>query len=122
MLAEDEDALICDFAETYHIYDIWGLEITYLATLAAGLRADSRIMKKMSGEKEFSTAQILAMIADNTRISCWLQSTDGANGKNYPPSILEMITKETEQADQGFDSPEDYEETRRRILRRAGYG
>ena len=41
MIATDEDALICDFAETYHIYDYRSLDVEYAATLAYGLRDDS---------------------------------------------------------------------------------
>ena len=46
MMALDEDALICDFAETYHIYNIYGMPVQYIATLAIGLRDDSRIKSK----------------------------------------------------------------------------
>ena len=37
MLALDEDAFICDMAQTYHVYDIRSLPLPYLATLASGL-------------------------------------------------------------------------------------
>lgn len=49
MMATDEDALICDFAETYHIYDYRQLKPSYAATLAAGLREDSRIRTILGG-------------------------------------------------------------------------
>ena len=42
MVASDEDALICDFAETYHILDYKALPLKLRATLASGLRDSSR--------------------------------------------------------------------------------
>ena len=37
MINLDEGALICDFAETYHIYNYREFEPFYVATLANGL-------------------------------------------------------------------------------------
>lgn len=44
MMNISEDALICDLAETYHIYDMRSLPLRTVATLSAGLREDSRIV------------------------------------------------------------------------------
>ena len=52
MIETDESALICDFAETYHIYDYRALPVSYAATLAYGLRSDSRIRLKLGEVKE----------------------------------------------------------------------
>ena len=52
MIETDEPALICDFAETYHIYDYRALPVSYAATLAYGLRGDSRIRLKLGEVKE----------------------------------------------------------------------
>lgn len=52
MIETDESALICDFAETYHIYDYRALPVSYAATLAYGLRNDSRIRLKLGEVKE----------------------------------------------------------------------
>lgn len=62
MIRDDEDALICDFAETYQIYDYRSLPLRLVATLAAGLRENSRI--KSAGAKASVTNTLLAMIAD----------------------------------------------------------
>lgn len=43
MINTDEDALICDFAETYHIYDYRSLPLHMAGIFACGLRPDSRI-------------------------------------------------------------------------------
>ena len=49
MIGLDEDALICDLAETYHIYKFDDFDAGYIATLAAGLRDNARIVKKITG-------------------------------------------------------------------------
>lgn len=65
MIHDDEDALICDFAETYQIYDYRSLPLRLASTLAAGLRDDSRIAKKTTEAKASTTNTILAIIADH---------------------------------------------------------
>ena len=65
MICLDENALICDLAETYGIYDYGSLPIDTVATLAVGLRDDSRIMMKMRGSKIPADASfLLATIVD----------------------------------------------------------
>ena len=54
MLKKDEEALICDFAETYHIYDYKRLPLTTVAALAVGLRENSRLKMAMN-EAETTT-------------------------------------------------------------------
>lgn len=49
MLSTDRDALMCDMAETYHVYDMRALPVKTVATLACGLREDARIKLKMAG-------------------------------------------------------------------------
>ncbi len=41
MISRDEDALICDLAETYQIYNYKSLPARLVATLSVGLRDDS---------------------------------------------------------------------------------
>lgn len=64
MLAADRTALICDLAETYHVYDYRALPVTTLAALACGLRGDSRIAMKMAGRAEIPMSLIAAAAAD----------------------------------------------------------
>ena len=66
MIALDEDALVCDFAETYGIYDVWEYPVDYIATLAVGLRDNSRIKLKAAGLKVDMKTLLIARIADNT--------------------------------------------------------
>ena len=49
LIASDEDALICDFAQYYHVLDWHALPLRLAATLAAGLPETSRSLRKAAG-------------------------------------------------------------------------
>ena len=49
MLSNYPDELTCDMAETYGVFDIYRIPVRTLATLAVGLRDDSRVMMAKSG-------------------------------------------------------------------------
>ena len=118
MLATDEDAVICDLAETYHIYDYRALPVRTLATLCAGLRPDARIKMKMAGMRHPLNTYLLAGILDRLSMLVWAQSKD-ARPSNKPKSILEMLMRppgKEESKTIAFDSPEDFEAARRKIL------
>lgn len=68
MIDLDEDALICDLAETYHIYDYRSLPLQLVATLSAGLRDDSRIKLKAAGVPVSQDTLLLASIADRVEM------------------------------------------------------
>lgn len=91
MISLDEDALTCDFAETYHIYDIQALPLRKVAVLACGLRDNSRIKMKMSDMKIDYEEMLLATIADRLSILIWQNTPDGSKGVNMPKSILNNI-------------------------------
>lgn len=100
MIALDEDALICDFAETYHIYDYQELPVTYAATLAVGLRENSRIKMRMTDRNAPIETIILAGIID--RLSVLLAGEQARLiSKNF-------VNVEQEQP-YGFDSGEEFE-------------
>lgn len=117
MIALDEDALVCDFAETYRIYDFRALPARLAATYAAGLRHDARIMEKVNGIHVPIDTLLLATIADGVHVRVWQQSKAAADGAAAPESIVKSLlgTKE-EKEYHGFDSPEDYWEWRKSIL------
>ena len=114
-MAVDEDALVCDFAETYHIYDYRALPLKYAATLASGLGAESRIMKRISGENIDLRTALIAALVDNTNVLIWAKTKDAEKGRNYPTSILQKLTG-IKNEPHGFASAEDFEAARRRIL------
>ena len=120
MIAIDEDALICDFAETYQIYDYRALPIGLAAVLASGMGDDSRVKKKISKNKADTNTMLLAVIADRLGTIAWMLSEDGRKGDNKPESIYRAIAG-TEADEEGgkalfFNSPEEFERERKRIL------
>lgn len=87
----DEDALLCDLAETYHIYTIEGLSCSYLATLVVGLKDNSRIKMKMSGMKIPVETFLMASMVDHLAFLSWTKTKDAEKGKNRPQSILSVL-------------------------------
>ena len=117
MIAMDEDALICDLAETYQIFDYRSLPVKLVATLSSGLRDDSRIRMKMRGEKIRLTDTLLACLYDAYQNYLWARYGEG----EAPESIYKILVegscrKENPNGVRSFDSPEAYEETRRKII------
>ena len=94
MMNIDKNALLCDLAETYHIYDYRSLPLHMVGIFACGLREDSRIMMKVMGVKVNTIQTLLTLIADNTRLIAWLQSSDGEKGINRPKPLLAMMSEE----------------------------
>lgn len=110
MLSADEDALICDLAETYGIFDYRALPARTLATLAVGLREDSRIKMHIIGAKIPRKDLLLAAIVDRLSLLVWFNTEDGRNGVNRPPSVLGSIFG-NESADnvEAFETADAYE-------------
>lgn len=52
MIHADEDALICDLAETYHVLEYRRLPLMTVAALASGLRAGARIYESLRKQEE----------------------------------------------------------------------
>jgi len=105
MIEKDEDSLICDFAETYHIYDYRSLPAKLAATLAAGLRDTSRIAMNTTEAKASTTNTILAIIADH------LSAIRGGLFGEKLPSVFDAIYQiEHEDANkvESFDSGDDF--------------
>lgn len=121
MLAADRDALVCDLAEAYHVLDMTALPVPLLATLAAGLRGDSRIKMKMAGETATTGELLQAAMLDRLTTLCWMQTRDGAHGRRRPPSVVDVISgkdkpKQTNTRPVAFATPADFERARARIL------
>lgn len=118
MIAADEDALICDFAETYHIYDYQALPPETAGALAAGMRRDTRIMQSLSGETLTLQEILMAATLDATNMSLWTKTKGAEHGMNRPKSILEKLTEQQQKKDSevvGFDTPEEFLKAYREI-------
>src|SRR5690625_7167767 len=92
MIEIDENALICDLAETYQIYDYRQLPPLRVAVFSYGLRSDSRIKMKLSGQSVSIDTLLLAGISDRLSTLVWFQTEDGQKGKNRPIPIIELLT------------------------------
>lgn len=114
MLRTDEDALLCDFAETYHIYDLGSLPVKTVAALAFGLRDDSRIKMIMAGLKVPVNQMLLAHIADSANYIKWTKTEAAVKNPNKPPDRLLNVIMGVPQAGSekqcmSFKTPADFE-------------
>lgn len=110
MIATDENALLCDLAETYGIFDFNALSVETLAALSFGLRENSRIKRKMSGALEVDEMELLAVIADNLTVI-----RSALLGQELPKTaLMSMYIRESEkqqaQPIYRFKSSEEFKE------------
>lgn len=117
MIKTDESALICDLAETYHVFDYRSLPVKLVATFSAGLRENSRIKMKMAGMKyEFKTL-LLASILDGINIGNWMRSDK--NRSDRPESMVNRllgISQEDRDERELFLSAEEFEQKRMKLI------
>lgn len=99
---------MCDFAETYHIYDIYSYPVDYIAILAYGLRDSSRIKMELSGMKVDTNILLLARIADNTALNVYAKTKDAQHGRNKPKSIVESLLEDRTKKPKEFNSGEEF--------------
>lgn len=118
MISANRDALLCDFAETYGIYDFKALPVSTLATLAAGLGDDSRIKMYMSGIKISRVETLLAAAVDRLSMLWWTKTEDARNNANRPKSMLSILIGEPEKQEsnvEAFESGDEFEAAWKRI-------
>lgn len=109
--------MICDFAETYGIIDIFGLSPSLVMTLFFGLRNDSRAKMKLAGQKITLEQRLLAMIADGINWLVWSKTKDASKGRNKPNSILSVLLESDNEKDiETFNTFEDFEKMRQQII------
>lgn len=117
MLSLDRTAVVCDLAETYGVFDMQRYPARVIATLACGLKADSRIKTKMVGVKISPPNSLLyALIVDELRSLRWGFMGDK---KHMPTFVTEIMANGLpEKGTQGFDTAEEFERKRREIIER----
>lgn len=103
MIATDEDALMADFLETYHVADWRAFPVKQAAALAFHLSPESRIKRKMSGRTQSMDTLLLAVIADRIGTLMWMLSEDGAKKRNRPESIYAVLSGENKKKEAGDD-------------------
>lgn len=117
MLEEDEEAVICDMAQTYGVMDIYALPLCLFATLACGLPDDSRIKRKLSGSRVGYRDIVLAKISDTLGGLLYTVQAGFGGKPEEPGSLVELlIGKEKDKKTVAFMSYEDFEKERRAIM------
>lgn len=123
MILEDEEALICDLAETYNIYDYKQLPPTRVAVFAFGLKDTSRIKMKLSGQKVPLETLLLAGIVDRLSFLVWAKTADGQKGINRPTMVTDtLLNKEADTDVIVFSTSKDFEETRNKLIKKIQAG
>jgi hypothetical protein len=90
-MVTDEDALLCDLAETYGIYDIESLPVTKIATFSCGLKGDSRIMQALTDKRSDINTMLLASIVDRLSFLAWTKTKDAQSNRNRPESLVNKL-------------------------------
>ena len=104
------DELTCDMAETYGIFDIKRVPVRLLATLAVGLRDDSRVKQAKNTTVDDKT-MMLAYIVDMLR---GVEFNDPNSMRRY----YLMPKEEREQSEhEVFDNPESFRERWKEVTR-----
>lgn len=124
MIKLDEDALICDLAEVYHIFDYKQLPAYRVAVFSLGLSDSSRIKLKLTDRTVDFETMLLAGIFDKVSMLFWSKTKDAEKNKNRPTSVVEMLNgrQESQTKVVSFESGKDFEANRQRILDRAKGG
>lgn len=113
----DEDALLCDFAEVYHLFNYRALPPKYAAALFVGLDEESRIKRKLSGCPVSTQTALLAIIADRLGLLVWQSTEDGHRGTNKPNSIFDAIMRGNEESELcGYETGTDFDAAREKVL------
>lgn len=118
MISLDQDALQCDLAETYHIYDYKRLSPLKVAIFSIGLRNESRIKLKMSNMNYTFDQFLLAGILDRLSLLVWSKTKDAEKGRNRPSSLFDQMAGNNEEDNLvTFESAEEFERKRRSLMK-----
>ena len=118
MISADEDALICDFAEVYRVYDYRSLPLKTAAAFFMGLKQDSRCKMYITGQKYTFSQMLAVMIYDKLAWLQWAKTRDGAAGRNMPQSLAQKLFSDNDSGNdvEGFYTAEEFEKERRKLL------
>lgn len=107
-MTECEEELICDLAETYGIYDWKQMPQTYISILTAGLRDESRVKMKLSGQRLTTDQGFLVVLIDQLNWVLW-QRSGKKSGK--PKSLYKQLTEPQKPKEDlaKFSSEEDFD-------------
>lgn len=118
MLKFDKDALLCDLAETYQIYDFKQLPLTKVAVFSLGLKDDSRIKMKLRNQKLNLEEMLIVSIADSLKLLLWSKTKDAQKNRNMPVLWSSLFEEPKEKKEAVFSSGKDFEKERKKLLRK----
>ena len=101
--------MICDLAETYHMFNYKEYSPGLVGTLVFGLRDTSRTKMFLIGSNISIDRIIQAKIADELSFISWTKTKDAQRGKGRPKSICQQllgVTKKEEYVT--FDSMDEF--------------
>ena len=120
MRALHEDALICDFAQYYHVYDLDSLNVRTAAILACGLPKESRTLKTLRKEKVDQNTMLMASILDTCRnIEYGVFQSHSKKKIKKPKSVVQKllgIDQDKKEEVKGFSSGDAFEVARQRLI------
>lgn len=92
-----------------------------VASLILGLREESRLQQKLQNSKTTLTNYLLAGILDRLSLLVWANTKDAQKGLNKPKMVIDSLFDSTKNQDNiSFNSSEDFEQERQRILKGGG--
>ena len=118
MLELNEDALICDLAETYHVLDYRSLPLKLVAALSVGLREESRIKMLASGMHVSQDTLLLASIADRVEMFRYGFTEAAKQGKKPPALLVDALVGESNNKPSGvvkFQTAEEFDKALARL-------
>lgn len=119
MLKVDADALECDLMEYYHIDNFRRLPLTRVAVFAYGLPDNSRIKRRLSGQKLPLDTLLLASIFDQLNAVMYSMTKDAKSGRHRPQSLVQLLTGEQPVNDEpAYETSKDFEKAREELLER----
>ena len=126
IIKENEDDLVCDLMQYYHISNWRSYSPFFISTLTFGLPEESRIMKALSGMKCAIDRMLIAVIADKLSLLWWAKTVDGQKNQNRPKSFVDIlignVKKEESKDIITFNTPEEFEAYRAELVERKKNG
>ena len=105
-------------AETYHVLDWRALGLPLAATLAAGLRDNSRAAMALIGAVTTVDTILRGAMTDALHLLVWLKTKDSQYGRNRPNSVLQtLLGNAPARQTTAFADGAAYEAARARILK-----
>lgn len=108
-MADHEDDLICDLAQTYGVHDWRTIPPANAAAMALGLPDDSRVKLKLSGQDFGFDRRLMMNIIDWLSLFWWLKTH--RKGEEPPLPFEQAMKQEQEEAEKrklmGFDDPDE---------------